>query len=292
MASAYDSLLTDLQALIEAGRQNAMDAINKIRLDTYWQMGKRLVSVKEELQESTAGSLITKLSEDLALDKALIYRLIQFYETWPNGVPAAEGETSRTLSWSHHIALLAVEGKRERDFYFEKASAENWDRTELRKAIQSRLYESRNNPKATKILKRPEEALYLYSAVVEKVIDGDTLLVRIDLGFNVWVSQRIRFRGINTEEIASSNDTGPPQADAPSNGESPANPAQQAKQFVEEKLKEIPFVVVKTYKTDIYGRYVADVFYHPSITDKQDVARKGFFLNEEILKSGLAVQIP
>lgn len=290
MASAYDSLLTDLQALIESGRQNAMDAINKIRLGTYWQMGKRLVAVKEELQKTTAGSLITRLSEDLALDKALIYRLIQFYETWPDGVPAAESEYARTLSWSHHIALLAVEGKRERDFYFEKASTENWDRAELRKAIQSDLYSNRNNPKAIKILKRPEEALYLYSAVVEKVIDGDTLLVRIDLGFNVWVSQRIRFRGINTAEIQTTPETpdGAVALRVPSNGDSPANPAQQAKQFVEEKLQEIPFIVIKTYKTDIYGRYVADVFYHPSITDKQDVARKGFFLNEEVFKAGLA----
>ena len=279
LGNNYQSLLTDLRALIEKGQQNAMDAINKIRIDTYWQMGKRLVAVKEDLQETTSGSLITKLSEDLKLDKALIYRLIQFYEAWPTGVPAADSEAARTLSWSHHIALLAVPDKKERSFYFDKASEENWDRTELRKAIQSDLYANRNNPKATKILKRPEEALYLYTAVVEKVIDGDTLLVRIDLGFNVWVSQRIRFRGINAAEMAPSDGT---------DGSS----GQAAKQFVEERLKEIPFIVLKTYKTDIYGRYVADVFYHPSLTDKQDVARKGFFLNEEILKSGLAIQAP
>lgn len=271
ITSTYQSLLTDLRQLIDQGRQNAMDAINKIRLETYWHMGERLSSVKEDLKDSTTGSLITKLSEDLHLDKALIYRLIQFYETWPQGVPAANEETARILSWSHHIALLAVDNKRARDFYFEKASTENWDRTELRKAIQSDLYANRNNPKVSKILKRPAEALYLYSAVVESIVDGDTLLVRIDLGFNVWVSQRIRLRDIDAPEISTAAGV-------------------QAKLFVEEKLKGIPFVVIKTYKTDIYGRYVADVFYHPSLTNKQNVARKGFFLNEELLNANLVTQ--
>lgn len=61
-----------------------------------------------------------------------------------------------------------------------------------------------------------------------------------------------------------------------------------AKTFVADKLKDIPFIVIKTYKTDMYGRFVADVFYHPTLKDKEDVAEDGFFLNQEILKVGLA----
>jgi len=38
----------------------------------------------------------------------------------------------------------------------------------------------------------------------------------------------------------------------------------------------------------MYGRFVADVFYHPTLTKREDVATKGIFLNDEILKAGLA----
>jgi len=43
--------------------------------------------------------------------------------------------------------------------------------------------------------------MYEYKAIVVKVIDGDTVDVDIDLGFNVWLKkQRIRLYGIDTPE--------------------------------------------------------------------------------------------
>ena len=42
--------------------------------------------------------------------------------------------------------------------------------------------------------------MYKYNATVTRVIDGDTIDAMIDLGFDTWVSKRIRFYGINTPE--------------------------------------------------------------------------------------------
>ncbi len=43
--------------------------------------------------------------------------------------------------------------------------------------------------------------MYEYKAIVDRVIDGDTVDVDIDLGFNVWLKkQRIRLYGIDTPE--------------------------------------------------------------------------------------------
>ena len=39
-----------------------------------------------------------------------------------------------------------------------------------------------------------------YSAKVLRVVDGDTCDAMIDLGFNVWVKERIRFKGVDTWE--------------------------------------------------------------------------------------------
>ena len=62
--------------------------------------------------------------------------------------------------------------------------------------------------------------------------------------------------------------------------------AEKAKAYLQNLLANIPFIVVKTYKTDIYGRFIVDIFYHPTIIDKATVAVAGFFLNEDVVKSG------
>lgn len=42
--------------------------------------------------------------------------------------------------------------------------------------------------------------LYYYNATVDRVVDGDTIDVTIDLGFNVWIKERLRLYGLNTPE--------------------------------------------------------------------------------------------
>ena len=42
--------------------------------------------------------------------------------------------------------------------------------------------------------------MYEYKAVVDRVVDGDTIDVTIDLGFKVWKKMRVRMEGINTPE--------------------------------------------------------------------------------------------
>ena len=278
--SKYEKLVSDLTAILEKGRQSAVSAVNQIKLETYWKIGERLAEAQELADPEQASSLMSHLSEDLKVDLPLLYRIQQFYRLWPDGVPTVEGNP--TLSWSHFVEILSIKDEKERDYYFQQASTEGWSRDTLRKAIEKDLFtisqEKKKLPAGQAILERPVKPLNVYKALVEKVVDGDTLLVRIDLGFDVWVNARTRFRGINTAEIIRH---GVPAGDAPDR-------AEQAKAFVEEKLKGVEFVVLKSYKTDIYGRYVADVFYHPTIKKKEEVYGKGFFLNSELLAGGLA----
>ena len=41
---------------------------------------------------------------------------------------------------------------------------------------------------------------YVYKAKLVRVVDGDTIDAEIDLGFKVYIRERIRFYGINTPE--------------------------------------------------------------------------------------------
>lgn len=116
---------------------------------------------------------------------------------------------------------------------------------------------------------KPRE-LYTYKALVERVVDGDTIWLTIDLGFSCWTRQKIRMRGIDCPELSTKKGL-------------------EAKAFVEAKLKEVEFVVVKTYKDDKYGRYLTDVFLRAAVDDPFAVLEQGVFLNQELLDLGLAM---
>ena len=42
--------------------------------------------------------------------------------------------------------------------------------------------------------------MFEYNAVLDRVVDGDTVDATIDLGFDTWKKTRIRFYGINAPE--------------------------------------------------------------------------------------------
>ncbi len=146
------------------------------------------------------------------------------------------------------------------------------------------------------------EWLYTYTAHVERVVDGDTVLAHIDLGFRTWIKQKLRLRGIDCAEKGTVA-------------------GERARKFVEGITRKAPFAVVKTYKDDKYGRMLADVFLadgdmfpspqgtkrvpgseprganrpgrgglpqHPQDPDPAQVAEKGIFLNQLLLDNRLA----
>ncbi len=276
---SYQDLVTDLKELILSGQKSAVSAVNEIKVTTYWKMGQRMTRLRELADPAQSSQLTTQLAEDLQLDQTVLYRILQFHRFWPKRIPRVEGYGQ--LSWAHYVELLSVKDPKQRDFYLKTSAQEEWSRDTLRKAIQKDYYHLHKIPKlppGRKTLERGTDPLNIYKAVVEKVVDGDTLLVRIDLGFEVWINQRLRLRGINTAE----------QVKHGVKTKKTPDRADQAKAFVEDKLKGIPFIVIKTYKTDMYGRYVADVFYHPTLKEKEKIYTKGFFLNAQLLSEDLA----
>jgi endonuclease YncB( thermonuclease family) len=133
--------------------------------------------------------------------------------------------------------------------------------------------EKRESASARSVLKKiPLSKLgerYMYVAVVEKVIDGDTLWVSIDTGMGVLVRQKLRLRAIDAPELQSKD-------------------GQRAKLFVSKQLQDCPFIVIRTAKSDKYDRYLADVYYQPREKDPTVVAQEGTFLNQALCNESLA----
>ena len=85
---------------------------------------------------------------------------------------------------------------------------------------------------------------------VTKIIDGDTIDVIIDLGFDILHSARIRLYGIDTPESRTRDKV-------------EKKYGLLSKKFLQEQLKKAKKVVIKTYKGDEtgkFGRILGDVF--------------------------------
>ena len=118
---------------------------------------------------------------------------------------------------------------------------------------------------------RSPKDLYTYKALVVKVIDGDTLRAEIDLGLKAVTRQKLRLSGIDCPELDTAK-------------------GREAKAFVEAALKPCDFIIIKSYWSDLHGRYLADVFYLAGEPDPAVVAAAGEYLNQRLLDEGLAVR--
>jgi hypothetical protein len=114
--------------------------------------------------------------------------------------------------------------------------------------------------------------LHIYKAKLEKVVDGDTIHVILDLGFKNFHREILRLAKINAPE-------------------SKTVAGKKSTAVLKKILKNVPFLVIKTNKVDIYGRYVADVFLAEAgdLQDVQKVADEGIYLNQLLLDRKVAV---
>lgn len=89
---------------------------------------------------------------------------------------------------------------------------------------------------------------YVRNAVVLNVVDGDTLDLNIDLGFRIWIRQRVRVYGIDCPEMH-----GPSKA---------AGLAAKSAALGWVKTMSLDGIQVRTHldKTDSFGRVLAEVW--------------------------------
>jgi len=92
---------------------------------------------------------------------------------------------------------------------------------------------------------------YEYRALLLRWIDGDTLLVRLDLGFNCSREERIRLAGINAWELNS-------------NSTYQRRIARSVRFRARKMCPENSFLFLKSNKNpkkDMYARYIAEVYF-------------------------------
>ena len=127
-------------------------------------------------------SMLEDMARELGLEYNTLRRALIFFKQ--NRVLTPRRQIK--LTWSHYLETLPIEPQTKRHWYEDAAQREEWTRDQLRSAIKREAYDERGangKYKASQKLRRPTAATFVYKALVERVIDGDTLLLRIDLGF-------------------------------------------------------------------------------------------------------------
>ena len=111
--------------------------------------------------------------------------------------------------------------------------------------------------------------LFTFRGKLRRLPDADSPVLLIDQGFGKWILQRLRLNGIDAPEI----DT---------------LAGQRARKWVENELKGAENLVIKTYKTDKWDRYLVDIFYLPKEKDLHRIAAEGLWLNGRMVEAGIA----
>ena len=119
-------------------------------------------------------------------------------------------------------------------------------------ALRLRNYEPRQGKTAQETPSRSDVVMPEESVVVKRVIDGDIFVTEKD--------ERVRLLGINAPELKDPD-------------------GEPAKRFLEEKIlgETVTLKFDKKDRVDVYGRKLAYVY------------KKGYFVNKELLRQGLAL---
>jgi len=272
----YTRLREELRGIISEGKARLSRIVQSEIARMYWHVGKRLAQADLSRQAHYGDSIMEDLAEELEIEITTLRDSVLFFQQYKNRVPQ-----DMNLPWSHYRHLMRIADQRKRKYYEDLAVRRGLTRDQLVRAIQGDGYAKREDTghppggeagktqDTRKKLKRPTKVTYVYKALVERVIDGDTLLLRIDLGFTVWKEQRVRLARIDTEPLETAK-------------------GHEAFEFVRDRMARAKAVVVRTNKIDIYGRYVGDLFYTLEKRSFVKVFEEGNYLNQELLDEGLA----
>lgn len=103
--------------------------------------------------------------------------------------------------------------------------------------------------------------MYEYKVKVTDVIDGDTIDVVIDLGFDIFTNRRVRLAGIDTPESRTTD-------------LNEKKFGMEAKEYLKHLLGNASNVVIKTLATDVnekYGRVLGQVYIDSSTMSVNDL---------------------
>ena len=197
----YQNLIHQIGELFQSGRQRAIQSVNTVLVQTYWEIGRYIVEFEQQGNERAeyGTQLFERLSKDLTLQygkgfsRSNLLYMRQLYLSFQ-----ISETLSHLLTWSHYFEILKSDSDLEISFYSKQCEIEKWSVRELKRQMRSSLFErialskdkqgvlelAKNghsiekpedilkDPFVLEFLKIPEQYQYLESDLEENIISN------------------------------------------------------------------------------------------------------------------------
>lgn len=137
-------VVQEIRTVLETARGNVARQVNSELLNTYWNIGRIICEYEQTLPEradygrQTLRSVSKELTKEFGKGFSVsnIQFMRRFYQTYQ-----IQQTVSVKLSWSHYCELLSISDPDKRSFYEKEAVNSGWSVRELKRQIDSSLFE-------------------------------------------------------------------------------------------------------------------------------------------------------
>ena len=137
-------MILEIRELLENARKNVAQQVNTQLLTTYWNIGRIIVEYEQQNQmradygKQTLKGLSKELTQEFGkgFSRSNLQNMRAFYLAYEKCQTV-----SGKLSWSHYCELLSITDENKRSFYEKESVNSGWSVRELKRQIDSSLYE-------------------------------------------------------------------------------------------------------------------------------------------------------
>ena len=132
-------------SIIENSRKNAFQAVNRELINMYWDIGKY---VSRRVHEGGWGKSVVKDFSNFVQSRYVgirgfspqnIWRMKQFFEIYDGNEKLSA--LLRELNWTHNLQIMSCKTDEEREFYLTLATKNRYSSRELKRQMDSALFE-------------------------------------------------------------------------------------------------------------------------------------------------------
>lgn len=137
-------LIHEIREILDVARKNVAREVNNELIVSYWKIGEIIVRYEqnENIRAKYGAQTLKQMSKILTnefgkgFSRSNLQNMRAFYLSYENCQTL-----SGKLSWSHYCELLSVSDRDKRSFYEKEAINSNWSVRELKRQINTSLYE-------------------------------------------------------------------------------------------------------------------------------------------------------
>ena len=137
-------LIGEIKNILDTARSNVAKEVNNELIISYWKIGEIIVryeqneSICAAYGEQTLKQLSKALTSEFGkgFSRSDLQNMRAFYLNYEN----CQSVTGK-LSWTHYCELLTISDRNKRSFYEKEAINSNWSVRELKRQINTSLYE-------------------------------------------------------------------------------------------------------------------------------------------------------